>query len=161
MTDRLPNAGCTVPGFRKRRSNRATNLCAQYFAVEGRPQNHALNGAMLERVNAAVRDFNRVLDSLVVNPARELEELNSDWTASQELADVLMAQHKAPFRVGHHFASEIVSYAKTNDLKPASFPMRKRKKNLRRSHKGQCVHPNFSIKRSAVPRHTKPHHHRQ
>ncbi len=39
---------------------------------------------------------------------RALEELNSDWTASQELAACSMAKHKLPFRVGHHFASEIV-----------------------------------------------------
>ncbi len=34
------------------------------------------------------------MNSLVVNPERAMEELNSDWTASQELADVLMRKHK-------------------------------------------------------------------
>ena len=59
---------------------------------------------------------------MVISPDRALEELNSDWTASQELADVLMRKYKLPFRDGHHFASEVVSYAKTNNIKPLDFP---------------------------------------
>jgi len=51
-----------------------------------------------------------------------MEELNSDWTASQELADVLMRKYKLPFRVGHHFASEVVDFAKANNIKPLDFP---------------------------------------
>src|SRR3546814_1728749 len=59
---------------------------------------------------------------MCISPDRALEELNSDWTASQELADVLMRKYKLPFRVGHHFASEVVSYAKANNIKPLDFP---------------------------------------
>jgi argininosuccinate lyase len=51
-----------------------------------------------------------------------LEELNSDWTASQELADVLMRKYKLPFRLGHHFASEVVDFAKLKNIKPLDFP---------------------------------------
>ena len=58
----------------------------------------------------------------MISPERALEELNSDWTASQELADVLMRKHKLPFRVGHHFASEVVDFAKQKDIKPLDFP---------------------------------------
>jgi argininosuccinate lyase len=54
--------------------------------------------------------------------ATALEELNSDWTASQELADVLMRKYRLPFRVGHHFASEVVEFAKAKDIKPLVFP---------------------------------------
>ena len=35
---------------------------------------------------------------------------------------MLMRKYKLPFRVGHHFASEVVSYAKAKDLKPLDFP---------------------------------------
>ncbi|MCY1542483.1 Argininosuccinate lyase [compost metagenome] len=59
---------------------------------------------------------------MVISPERALEELNSDWTASQELADVLMRKYKLPFRDGHHFASEVVTYAKANNIKPLDFP---------------------------------------
>jgi argininosuccinate lyase len=33
-----------------------------------------------------------------------------------------MRKHKLPFRVGHHFASEVVDYAKANNIKPLDFP---------------------------------------
>lgn len=65
---------------------------------------------------------NKVLKSLVISPTRALEELNSDWTASQELADVLMRKYKVPFRVGHHFASEVVEFARAHEIKPLDFP---------------------------------------
>ena len=66
--------------------------------------------------------FERVLKALRINPERALEELNNDWTASQEVADVLMRDYKLPFRVGHHVASGIVSYAKANNIAPSDFP---------------------------------------
>ena len=78
-----------------------------------------------EVVNSALvflEGWDKILNSLVIDPKRALEELNNDWTASQELADVLMRKYKLPFRVGHHFASEVVSYAKANGIKPLDFP---------------------------------------
>lgn len=65
--------------------------------------------------------FGRVLQGLELNAARALEELNLDWTASQEVADVLMREHLLPFRVGHHFASEMVTHAKQHDVRPSDF----------------------------------------
>ncbi|RYF51467.1 MAG: argininosuccinate lyase, partial [Comamonadaceae bacterium] len=70
------------------------------------------------------------------NPERALEELNSDWTASQELADILMREHKLPFRVGHHFASSIVDYAKQKDIKPLDFPYDQAKRIYAETVKG-------------------------
>ena len=80
------------------------------------------NAAMLAGATRMLGMWNRVLGALVISPERALEELNSDWTASQEIADVLMRKYKLPFRVGHHFASEIVDYAKANDIRPTDFP---------------------------------------
>ena len=80
------------------------------------------NSAMVNSAIALLKSLEQVLRSVVVSPQRALEELNSDWTASQELADVLMREHHLPFRVGHHFASEIVDYAKKNDIRPLDFP---------------------------------------
>ena len=84
---------------------------------EVRPNTAMVNSAIL-----VLRNWDRILNSLVISPERALEELNSDWTASQELADVLMRKYKLPFRVGHHFASEVVDYAKAKDIKPLAFP---------------------------------------
>ena len=86
-------------------------------AKESRPAS-----AMLRSAIGVLGNWERILGALVVDPDRALEELNSDWTASQEVADVLMRKYKLPFRVGHHFASEVVEYAKRKDIKPLAFP---------------------------------------
>lgn len=80
------------------------------------------NGEMVKTTIAVLKQWERILGQMVISPERALEELNSDWTASQELADVLMRKYKLPFRVGHHFASEVVEYAKAKDIKPLDFP---------------------------------------
>lgn len=80
------------------------------------------NAAVVGGATRVLAGWDRILGALVVNPERALEELNSDWTASQEVADVLMRQYKLPFRVGHHFASEVVDYGKAHDIRPSDFP---------------------------------------
>ncbi len=76
---------------------------------------------MLRQTAALVRQFDKILQALVIDPARSLEELNLDWTCSQEIADVLMRKYRIPFRTGHHFASEIVTYARAHKITPANF----------------------------------------
>jgi len=66
--------------------------------------------------------MNSVLDALQVNPQRALEELESEWTTSMELADTLERQHQVPFRIGHSFASLIVTEARDNGTTPKTFP---------------------------------------
>ena len=68
-----------------------------------------------------VRDFDHILQALVIDPERSLAELNLDWTCSQEIADVMMRKYQIPFRTGHHFASEIVTYARKNNIPPSDF----------------------------------------
>jgi argininosuccinate lyase len=80
------------------------------------------NGAVVSGAVKVLAGWDRILGALVINPDRALEELNSDWTASQEIADALMRRYKLPFRVGHHFASEVVDYAKAHDIRPSDFP---------------------------------------
>jgi argininosuccinate lyase len=86
------------------------------------PKEVKANSAMVNGAIALLKRWERIIGSLVISPDRALEELNSDWTASQELADVLMRKYKLPFRVGHHFASEVVDFAKAKDIKPLAFP---------------------------------------
>ncbi|WP_040502272.1 lyase family protein [Herbaspirillum sp. YR522] len=86
------------------------------------PKEVKANSAMVHAAIGVLRNWERILAALVIDPKRALEELNSDWTASQELADVLMRKYKLPFRVGHHFASEVVEFAKSHDIKPLDFP---------------------------------------
>ncbi|MFA4914633.1 MAG: lyase family protein, partial [Burkholderiaceae bacterium] len=94
------------------------------------------NKAMVNSAIKALKSWDTVLGALVLNPERALEELNSDWTASQELADILMREHKLPFRVGHHFASSIVDYAKQKDIKPLDFPYDQAKRIYAETVKG-------------------------
>jgi argininosuccinate lyase len=64
----------------------------------------------------------RVFDAIVVNKPRAQAELESDWTSTMNLAELLLQQHKIPFRVGHGFASQLVSYARPLDLTPKTIP---------------------------------------
>jgi argininosuccinate lyase len=86
------------------------------------PKDATTNSAMVDAVIDTLTGLDRVLKALVVNAERALEELNSDWTASQEVADALMRDHGVPFREGHEVASEIVSYARANGIGPLDFP---------------------------------------
>jgi len=80
------------------------------------------SAAVVDAAITTLQSFDRVLTGLVISPERALEELNLDWTASQEVADVLMREHRLPFRVGHHFASEMVGFAKERNITPRDFP---------------------------------------
>ena len=82
----------------------------------------AKNSRMTKAAVSMLERFLKVLNALCINPERALEELNNDWTASQEIADRLMRDHKLPFRIGHHVASRMVSWARANNVLPKDFP---------------------------------------
>lgn len=86
------------------------------------PKDVADNSAMVDAGIATLSRLDAVLQALVIDQDRALEELNSDWTASQEIADRLMRDHGLPFREGHHVASEIVTHARQNGMGPLDFP---------------------------------------
>lgn len=89
------------------------------------PKDVEANSAMVEAGVKTLADLDKVLKALVISPERALEELNADWTASQEIADILMRDHGLPFREGHHVASEIVTYARAEGIGPLDFPYQK------------------------------------
>lgn len=99
------------------------------------PKEESSNTEMVQGAIKFLQQFDRILNALVIIPERALEELNGDWTASQELADVLMRNHQVPFRVGHHFSSEVVKHAKAHNLKPLEFPYAEARRIYRESVK--------------------------
>jgi argininosuccinate lyase len=95
----------------------------------------APNTDMVDNAVKLLADWDKILHAMVIDKARALDELNSDWTASQELADELMRNYKIPFREGHHFASDIVDYAKAHDIRPSDFPYAEAKRIYRQATK--------------------------
>lgn len=99
-------------------------LISQHNIPPGMSDNKSSHdtSALIASTISTLQGFDKVLSGLVIDPERALEELNLDWTASQEVADVLMRKYKLPFRVGHHFASAVVSFAKERNITPRDFP---------------------------------------
>ena len=87
----------------------------KYSWTDARARTFVLGSQML-------RDASDVMASLRVDARRSLEELESEWTTSMELAETLQRENRIPFRVGHHFASEVVLYARAHGLQPKEFP---------------------------------------
>ncbi len=63
-----------------------------------------------------------LMSNLVIDKDRALAEVDADYSTTTELADVLQRESNVPFRVGHHFASDLVTYGRLNKIKPADMP---------------------------------------
>ena len=62
---------------------------------------------------------------LKVDRKRALEELDDDWTCTMALAETLQHEYAVPFRVGHNFASGMVTVARREGYLPKTFPYAK------------------------------------
>jgi argininosuccinate lyase len=66
--------------------------------------------------------FQRVLDGLVVDKDRALAEVNADYSTTTEIADALLKTADVPFRIGHHYASTLTNYGRSQGLKLNEIP---------------------------------------
>jgi argininosuccinate lyase len=64
----------------------------------------------------------KVMDGLVVDRERALDEVRSDYSTTTEIADALLQRAGVPFRVGHHFASALTDYGRARGLKLHEIP---------------------------------------
>ncbi len=70
---------------------------------------------MFAGLSALMKDF-------ILDEERALAEVNADYSTTTELANTLQRVADVPFRVGHHFVSELVNYGRSHNLRPAEFP---------------------------------------
>jgi argininosuccinate lyase len=60
----------------------------------------------------------RTVRAIVVDPRRSLAEVNRDYSAMTNLAEVLVQSAGVPFREAHEFASHLTDFGRQRDLKP-------------------------------------------
>ena len=66
--------------------------------------------------------FQQILDGIVVNRERALAEVKADYSTTTEIADALLQRADVPFRIGHHFASNLTDYGRAQGLKLHEIP---------------------------------------
>ncbi|MEM9208310.1 MAG: argininosuccinate lyase [Pseudomonadota bacterium] len=81
-----------------------------------RPATQALDAAA--QADDMYAAYVRVLDNLVVIDSRALDEINAEYSTMTEVADVLLRRAGVPFRVAHHYASELTTYGRTRNRRP-------------------------------------------
>jgi len=74
------------------------------------------------RLLQVINIYRQVVDALVVNKARALEEVRADYSTTTEIADALLQKAEVPFRTGHHFASKLTDYGRGKGLKLQEIP---------------------------------------
>ena len=77
---------------------------------------------MLRDMAALFAHAESVIRTMRFRPERALDEVNSDYSTTTELADTLQREADVPFRIGHHFASELVNYGRDKRLRASQIP---------------------------------------
>ena len=64
------------------------------------------------------------MGALVIDKERALAEVHSDYSTATEIADALLQRADVPFRMGHHFASELTDFGRAHRLEMRAIPYR-------------------------------------
>lgn len=71
-----------------------------------------------EKARRMYADYAAIVGNLQVNPERSLAEVDADYATMTEVADTLLRHADIPFRVGHHYASELTEYGREHGKRP-------------------------------------------
>jgi argininosuccinate lyase len=77
---------------------------------------------LLRDMAALYAHADAVVRTMIFRPERALDEVNSDYSTTTELADTLQREADLPFRIGHHFASELVNFGRGHRLRASEIP---------------------------------------
>lgn len=80
------------------------------------------NPVPCERPLQVFKLFQQVVDGIVVNKSRALEEVQADYSTTTEIADALSQRADVPFRIGHHFASQLTDYGRGRGIRLQEIP---------------------------------------
>jgi len=80
------------------------------------------NPVPCERPLQVFKLFQQVVDGIVVNKARALEEVKADYSTTTEIADALLQRADVPFRIGHQFASKLTDYGRGRSIRLQEIP---------------------------------------
>jgi len=81
-----------------------------------RPGTQALHTAA--QAQAMYKAYVSVMTHLIIDKQRALDEVDIDYSTMTEVADVLLHEAGVPFRIGHHYASELTSYGRAEGKRP-------------------------------------------
>ena len=102
---------------------------ATVFAFHAHNVSSGMHDYKPEGPDPLLRDTERMFNDLAVllpalrfDAGRALDEVNAEYSTTTELADVLQRDADVPFRAGHHFASDLVTYGRANQLRPGEIP---------------------------------------
>ncbi|MBV8604349.1 MAG: argininosuccinate lyase [Pelomonas sp.] len=100
----------------------AFRIAAHNLATGQLDYKHGLADAAIDQAVEMLGQLHKVLEAVAIDKARALAEVNEDYSTTTELADVLQREAGVPFRVGHQFASELVSYGRAHALRASQLP---------------------------------------
>jgi argininosuccinate lyase len=102
---------------------------ATIFAFQAHNMPSGMHDYKLDGPDPVLRDAARMFADLAellvafrFDAQRALEEVNAEYSTTTELADVLQRDADVPFRAGHHFASDLVTYGREHRLRPEDIP---------------------------------------
>ncbi|MBV8502732.1 MAG: argininosuccinate lyase [Paucibacter sp.] len=100
----------------------AFRMAAHNLATGMLDYKHGLADNALDKASGMLEEMHKMLNAVAIDPQRALAEVNEDYSTTTELADALQREAEVPFRVGHQFASELVTYGRLHELRASQLP---------------------------------------